>query len=72
VYSTRGTKDAYRVLVGEPEGKRQRSVPRLRWEDNIKIGLRKMGWGGMDWISMAHDKDQWRALVNKTVNLRAP
>jgi hypothetical protein len=41
-------------------------------EDNIKIGLRKIGWGGMDWIYLAQDRDQWRALVNAVMNLRVP
>jgi hypothetical protein len=57
-------KNAYRILVRKPEGKRPLARPRRRWEDNIKIHLRQIRWGGMDWIHLAQDRDQWRALVN--------
>ena len=60
----------YRVLVGKPEGKRPLGRPRSRWEDNIKKGLQKMGFGVMDWIELAQDRDRWRALVNAVMNLR--
>jgi hypothetical protein len=50
----------YRVLVGKPEGKRSLGKPRLRWEDNIKMGLQEVGCGCMDWIELAQDKDSWR------------
>jgi hypothetical protein len=64
--STNGEKrNAYRISVGKPEGKR-----RLGWEDNIRMDLREIGWGGMDWIDLAEDRDQWRALVNTVMNLR--
>jgi hypothetical protein len=56
--------------VGNPEGRRQLGRPRRRWEDNIKIYLRKLGWGGRDWIDLAQNKAQWRALVNTEMNLR--
>jgi hypothetical protein len=46
--------------------------PRRRWVDNIKIDVRKIGWDGMDWINLAQDRDQWRALVNTVMNLRVP
>ena len=62
----------YRVLVGKPEGKRPLGRPRLRWEDNIKMGLQEVGCGGMDWIELAQDRDRWRALVNAVMNLRVP
>jgi hypothetical protein len=52
--------------VGKPEGKRPLGRPRRRWVDNIKIDLREIGW---DWIDMAQDRDQWRALVNTVLNL---
>jgi hypothetical protein len=52
------------ILVGMPEGKRPLGRPRRRWVDNIKLDLRETGWDGMDWIDLAHDRDQWRALVN--------
>jgi hypothetical protein len=63
---------AYRALVGKPEGRRPFGRPRRRWEDNIKMDLREVGWGGMDWIILARDRDRWRALVNAVINLRVP
>jgi hypothetical protein len=62
----------YRVLVGKPEGKRPLGRPRSRWENNIKSDLQEVGFGGMDWIELAQDKDRWRALVNAVMNLRVP
>ena len=59
----------YRVLVGNPEGKRSLGRPRHRWEDNIKMDLHEVGCGGMDWIELAQDRDRWRALVNAVMNL---
>jgi hypothetical protein len=59
------------ILVGKPEGKRPPGRPRRRWE-NIKMDLREIGWGGMDWINLVQDRDQWRALVNTVMNLRVP
>jgi hypothetical protein len=46
--------------------------PRRRWVDNIKMDLRQIGWDRVDWIDLAQDKDQWRALVNTVLNLRVP
>jgi hypothetical protein len=66
------TRNAYRIMVGEPEGKRPRRRPRSRGVDNIKIDLREIGWDGMDWIDLAQDRDQWRALVYTVMNLRVP
>jgi hypothetical protein len=63
---------AYRALVGKPEGRRPLGRPRRRWEDNIKMDLREVGWGGMDWINVAQVRDRWRALVNAVINLRVP
>jgi hypothetical protein len=63
---------AYRALVGKPEGRRPLGRPRHRWEDNIKMDLREVGWGGMDWINLAEDRDRWRALVNAVMNCRVP
>jgi len=60
----------YRVLVGKPEGKRPLGSPRSRWEGNIKMDLQEVGWGGMDWIELAQDRDRYRALVNAIMNLR--
>jgi hypothetical protein len=65
-------RNAYRILVGKPEGKKPLGKPKRRWEDNIKINLREIGWGGMDWIDLAEDRDLWRALVNTVMNLRVP
>jgi hypothetical protein len=72
-YSTDGEKrSAYRILVGKLEGKRSLGRPRRRWGDNIKMDLREIDWGGMDWIDLAEDRDQWRALVNTVMNLWVP
>jgi hypothetical protein len=63
-------RNAYRILVGKPEGKRPVGRPRRRWMDNFKLDLREIGWDGMDWIDLAQDRDQWKALVNTEMNLR--
>jgi hypothetical protein len=63
-------RNAYRILVGKPEGKRPLGRPRCRWVDNIKMDLREIGRDGMDWIDMVQDRDQWRALVSTVMNLR--
>jgi hypothetical protein len=55
-----------------PEVKRPLGRPRCRWVDNIKMNLREIGWDGGDWIGLAQDSDQWRALVNAVMNLRVP
>jgi hypothetical protein len=60
------------VIVGKPEGKRPLGRQRGRWVHVIKIDLLKTGWGGADWISLAQDRDKWRALVNTVINLRVP
>jgi hypothetical protein len=60
------------ILVGKLEGERPLGRPRCRWVDNIKIHLREIGWDGMDWIDLAQDRDQWRALVNTVMNLQIP
>jgi hypothetical protein len=56
----------------KPEGKRPLRRPRHRWVGNIKIDLREVGWDGVDWIDIAQDRAQWRALVNTVLNLRVP
>jgi hypothetical protein len=66
------TRNAYRILVGKPEGKRPLARPRRRWVDNIKMDLREIGWVDMDWMELAQDRDQWRALVNTVMNHRVP
>jgi hypothetical protein len=63
---------SYRTLVGKPERNRPLGRPRCRWMDNIKMDLGEIGWGGVDWIDLAQDMDQWRALVNMVMNLWAP
>jgi hypothetical protein len=65
-------RNAYRILMGKLERKRLLGRPRYRWEDNIRMDLREIGWCGMDWIDLAQDKDQWRTLVNTIMNLRVP
>jgi hypothetical protein len=65
-------RNAYRTLVGKPEGKRQQGRPRCRWVDNSKMDLRETGWDGMDRIDLAQNRDQWRALVNTVMNLWVP
>jgi hypothetical protein len=63
-------RNAYRILVGNPEGKRPLGRPRRRWVDNIKMDLREIRWDGMNWIDLAQDRNQWRTLVNTVMNLR--
>jgi hypothetical protein len=63
-------RNAYRLLVGKPEGKRPLGRPRHRWVDNIKMNLLEIGWGGVDWIGLAQDRDKWKALVNAVMNHR--
>jgi hypothetical protein len=71
--STNGEKrNAYRLFVGKPEGKRTLGRPRRRWEYNIRMDVREVGWGDVDWIGLAKDRNRWRALVNSVLNLRVP
>jgi hypothetical protein len=63
---------AYRILVGTPEGKRPLGRQRRRWAENIKMDLRETEGDGVDWIDMAQERDQWRALVNTVLNIRVP
>jgi hypothetical protein len=58
--------------VGKPEGKSPLGRPRRRSADNITIYLLEIGWGGVDWIGLAQDRNKWRALVNVVMNLRVP
>ena len=66
------SRNAYRVLVGKPEGKRPLGRPRRRWEDNIKMDLREVGCDPGEWIDLAEDRDQWRGYVRGVINLRVP
>ena len=63
---------AYRVLVGKLEGKRPLGRPRRRWVDNIRMDFQEVGYGYMDWIGLAQDRDGWRRLVSAVMNLRVP
>jgi hypothetical protein len=65
-------RNAYRILVGNSEEKRRLGRSRRRWVDNIEMDLREIGWDGMDWIDLAQDMGQWRALVNEVMNLQVP
>jgi hypothetical protein len=60
----------YKVLVGKPEGKRPLGRPRRRWEDWIRMDLREIGLGSVDWIRLAQDRDRWRVVVSAVMNLR--
>jgi hypothetical protein len=66
------TRIAYRILVGKPGGKRSLGRPRRMWVDDIKMDLREIGWDGMNWIDLAQDRGQWRALVHAVMKLRVP
>jgi hypothetical protein len=70
--TNREKRNACRILVGKPEGKRPLGRPRCRWVDNIKIDLRDVGWDGVNWIDLTQERDQWRALVDTVMNLRVP
>jgi hypothetical protein len=63
-------RNVYRVLVGKSEGKRSLGRAKSRWEYGIKMYLREIGWGGVEWIHLAQDRDWWRAVVNAVMNLR--
>jgi hypothetical protein len=62
----------YRLLVGKPEERRPLGRPRRSWVDNIRMDLVEVGWGDVDWIGLAQNRDRWRALVNPVLNLRVP
>jgi hypothetical protein len=63
---------AYNILIGRPGGRRPLGRPRCRWEDNIRMDLREIGFGDVDWIRLAQDRDRWRALMNTVMSLRVP
>jgi hypothetical protein len=65
-------RNAYRLLVEKPEGKRPLGRPRCRWVDNIRMNLGEVGWSDVDWIDLAQDRNKWRALVNSVLNLWVP
>jgi hypothetical protein len=63
-------RNVYKVLMGKPEEKRPLGRPRRRWEDGIRMDLREIGFGDVDWIQLAQDRDRWRAVVSAVMNLR--
>jgi hypothetical protein len=65
-------RNAYKLLVGKSEGKTALGRPRRRWMDNIRMDLGEVGWGDVDWIGLAQDRNRWRALVNSVLNLPVP
>jgi hypothetical protein len=65
-------RNGYRLLVGKPEGKKPIGRPRRRRVDNIRMDLGEVGWGDVDWIGLAQDRNRWRTLVNSVLNLRVP
>jgi hypothetical protein len=65
-------RNAYRILVGKPEGKKPLGRLRRRWVNNDKMDIRDIGWGGMDWMDLVQDRGQWRVLVYRVMNLRIP
>jgi hypothetical protein len=65
-------RNAYSILVGKSEGKRQHGRTRHSWEDNIRMDLRGVGWEVLDWTYLARNRIQWLALVNTVMNLRVP
>jgi hypothetical protein len=65
-------RNVYKLLVGKPEWKRRLGRPRLRCVDNIRMDLGEVGWGDVDWIGLAQERDMWRALVNAVMNFRVP
>jgi hypothetical protein len=65
-------RNAYRLLVGKPVGKKPLGRPRRRWVGNIRMDLREVGWGDVDWIGLPQDRNRWRVVVNSVFNLRVP
>jgi hypothetical protein len=63
-------KKVYKVLVGKPQRRRPVGKPRRRWEDGIRMNLRENGWGSVEWIQLAQDRDRWPTLVDMVMNLR--
>jgi hypothetical protein len=65
-------RNACKLLVGKSEGKRPLGRPRRRWVENIRMDLEEVGWGDVDWIGLAQDRNRWRTLANSVLNLRVP
>jgi hypothetical protein len=68
----RENRNAYRLFVGKPEGKRPLGRPRRNWLDNVRMDLVEVGWGDVDSIGLPQDRDRWRALVNSVLKLWVP
>jgi hypothetical protein len=68
----REKRNAYRLLVGRPKGKKSLGRPEHKWVDNIEMDLREIGWGGSEWIGLVQHRDEWEALVNAVMSLRVP
>jgi hypothetical protein len=60
------------LLVGKTDGNGPHARASRRWVDNANMDLGEIGWGGMDWMSLAQDRDQWKALANETMKLQVP
>jgi len=65
-------RNSYKILVGKPEEERRLGRPRRRWDDNIRMDLKEIGWECVDWMRLTQDREQWRALVKMVINLRVP
>jgi hypothetical protein len=65
-------RNVYKIVVRKPEGKRPLGRPRCRWEDNIRMDIRKMGWEDVNWIHLAQDRDQWQTVMNTLMNIWVP
>jgi hypothetical protein len=63
-------RNAYRILMGNPEGKRPLGRPRRRWMNNVRMDLGEIGWDDINWVDVAQERDQWRAIVSTVLNLR--
>jgi hypothetical protein len=63
-------RNVYKVLMGKSEGKRRLGIPRFRWQDGIRMDLGEIGWGSLEWIQLAQDRDRWRAVVNTVMKRR--
>jgi hypothetical protein len=65
-------RNPHNIMIGGPEWKRPLGRPTRRWEDTISVHFREIVWEVVDWMSVAHNRDQWRALMNTVTNLRVP
>jgi hypothetical protein len=70
--TNREKRNAYRILMGNPEGTRPLGRRKRRWVDNIRMDFREVGWDGMDWIDLTQNRDQWKAVVHTGMKLRVP